>query len=129
VAIVVDIRNMRDDFKSFGRAARSFIQNKQRLPDLETQLSYAASEAKRGDRRVTWSTDVGSGGPVRTELSSSYRSHEACHKPIFAEVSFNFAGELILRTITNSWFDRAGRECACVGTKLMERRFTILILP
>jgi hypothetical protein len=98
VALTVNIGFLKDDLRSFGKAAKSFIHNKQRLSDLETQLTNAVAEAKRGNGGVIWSTSVGSGGPIRTELSHSYRSSNACNKApakaLFAEVSFNFCGEL-----------------------------------
>jgi hypothetical protein len=95
VAVVVNIAAMRDDLRSFGKAARRFIRNDQRLFELDTQLLNAAAEAGRGDRKLEWTTDLGSGDPIRTELSSSYRNHGAGGaKPIFAEISFCFAGYL-----------------------------------
>jgi hypothetical protein len=93
VAVVIDIRSMRDDLKSFGRATKTFIQNSQRLLQLEAQLSNAASVAKRGDRQLQWSTDIGDGGAIRSVPSDSYRNAGG-HKFMVAEVSFTFSGFL-----------------------------------
>jgi hypothetical protein len=94
VSVALDIQSMRDDLRAFGRAAKSFIKNHQRLAELERQLSNAAAEAKATDRILKWSTDVGTGGPICTELSTDYRSGGAGSKGMVAEVSFEFLGAL-----------------------------------
>jgi hypothetical protein len=94
VSVVLDIQSMRTDLRSFGRAARSFIKNHHRLAELEIQLLNAAAEAKATDRSLQWSTEVGTGGPICTELSTHYRSEEAGTKRMVAEVSFRFSGTL-----------------------------------
>lgn len=93
MAVVLHITSMQMDLKSFGRAAREFIKNHQRLSELESQLSYAAAEAKHGNRELQWSTDFGEGGPIRTVPSSDYRS-QGGGKRIVAELSFKYSGKL-----------------------------------
>jgi hypothetical protein len=94
LTVVIDIKSMRDDLRAFGRAAKLFIRNKQRLAELEQQLSSAVSEAARGNGELNWSTDFGEGAPIVTELSKSYRNHGKGRKELSAEVSFNFKGAL-----------------------------------
>lgn len=94
MSVALDIQSMRDDLRAFRRAAKSFIKNHQRLTELETQLLNAAAEAKATDRRLKWSTDVGTGGPICTELSDHYRGEEPRTKKMVAEVSFEFSGTL-----------------------------------
>jgi hypothetical protein len=94
LTVVIDIKSMRDDLRAFGRAAKLFIQNKQRLSELEQQLSNAVSEATRGNGVLNWSTDFGEGAPIVTELSKNYRNHGQIRKELSAEVSFNFKGTL-----------------------------------
>ncbi len=77
MAVILDIRSMQADFKAFGKAAKNFIENPQRLLSLETQLANAAASSKRGDQRLEWSTDLGDGGPICTMLSSDYRNRGA----------------------------------------------------
>ncbi len=93
MAVVFDIRSMRDDFKSFGKAARHFISNPARFAELETQLSNAASAARLGDRKLRWSTDIGQGGAIQTKSSSAYRGGGG-QKRMIAEISFGFFGSL-----------------------------------
>jgi hypothetical protein len=94
VTLVIDVKSMRDDLRAFGKAARSFIQNKERLSELERQLSSAVAEAAKGNGQLSWGTDFGEGDAIVTELSKSYRRHGRCQKELSAEVSFNFRGKL-----------------------------------
>jgi len=95
MAVTLDVRWMRADLKSFSKAARRFIHNHERLDNLEKQLANAVAEAKQGTRELQWSTDIGEGGPIRTESSIMYRSNEAARRrKLFAEITFKFAGAL-----------------------------------
>ena len=93
MAVVFDIPSMRDDLKAFGKAARRFIANPRRLRELESQLSNAAAEAKRGDREVKWSTEIGA-GPIMALASRSYRNDKDEKKILRADISFDFTGAL-----------------------------------
>jgi hypothetical protein len=100
VAVALQINALQIDLKSFGRAAgKEFIDNHQRLFELETQLSNAALEARSGNRQLEWSTEIGEGVPIRTVPSRNYRGQDAqgmavAQKMIVAEVSFKFFGSL-----------------------------------
>jgi hypothetical protein len=94
VSVILDIPSMRADLRDFGRAAKLFIKNHQRLAELEKQLVNAAAHAKATNRDLKWSTDVGTGGPICTEQSAHYRNEGAITKRMIAEVSFEFSGTL-----------------------------------
>jgi hypothetical protein len=91
LAVVLDVRSMGADLKAFAKAAKTFLDNPSRLLALEAQLSNAASEAKRGDRSLEWTTDVGE-GPILTAPSSDYRNEGERTKTMRAKISFKFKG-------------------------------------
>ncbi len=94
MSVVVNIRSMRADLTAFGKAAKSFLRNSQRLGELERQLQNAAAEAKKSNREVVWSTDIGTGGPICTIVSASHRGEKQRGKKMLAELSFKFSGVL-----------------------------------
>lgn len=108
MCVAVNIQSMRGDLRAFGKASKGFIQNKDRLSQLDDQLSMAVSKAKRGNRNMQWSTEIGAGGPILTELSRSYRGQTSLiKKEVYAEVSFRFSGALDLKD-DNRFLVRSG---------------------
>jgi hypothetical protein len=121
MAVVIDIRLMRADLTAFGKAAKSFLRNHQRLAELERQLVNAAADARtREGRKLRWSTTIGTGGSILTEVSNSHRGPKDRAKKMMAQISFDFSGfldeeddnRLIIRTgateVKLSWDDGEG---------------------
>lgn len=93
--VVFDVKLMQSDLGAFSKASSKFLANSNRLDELQTQLVSAVANAKQGDGSVRWSTGHGDNPqPIKTRPSTSYRSHGSHAKSLFAEVSFDFRGEL-----------------------------------
>jgi len=94
VSVIIDVAAMGADLEAFSRAAKKYLANSVRLTELKSQLSMSAAAAKRGDRSLTWTTDVGQ-GPIVCASSRCYRNKEgAAPRELAAELSFNFVGKL-----------------------------------
>jgi hypothetical protein len=95
VAVIFDIASMQADLKVFAKATPKFIQNKNRLLELESQLANAVAASKMNGEVVYWSTKHGgTEQPIRTNTSRTHRHKNKAPKPLFAEVSFKYKGVL-----------------------------------
>ncbi len=93
--IAFDVRLMQSDLTAFAKASSKFLANNNRLTELQAQLATAVTNARQGDGNVQWNTNHGgTGQPVKTRPSTSYRSHSTSAKPLVAEISFNLVGML-----------------------------------